>query len=48
MSRIFKWVTLTALVIVLLAVVGLIAVNRQLPTIIERQLSAQVEGIDLR
>ena len=44
MTRIFKWVALTALVLLILAVVSLIVVNRQLPALIERQLNAQVEG----
>ena len=44
MTRFFKWVALTALVLLLLAVIGLIVVNRQLPAFIERQLNAQVEG----
>jgi hypothetical protein len=44
MTRFFKSLALTALVIVLLAVAGLIVVNRQLPTLIERQLNAHVEG----
>ena len=44
MTRFFKWLALTALVLLLLAVAGLIVVNRQLPTLIERQLNAQVEG----
>ena len=44
MTRIFKWVALTALVLLLLAVVGLMVVNRQLPALIERQLNAQVDG----
>ena len=44
MTRIFKWVALTALVLLILAVVGLMVVNRQLPALIERQLNAQVEG----
>ena len=35
---------LTALVLLLLAVVGLMVVNRQLPALIERQLNAHVEG----
>ena len=43
-TRVFKWVALTALVLFLLAVVGLIVVNRQLPALIERQLNAHVEG----
>lgn len=44
MTRIFKWVALTALVLLLLAVVGLMVVNRQLPALIEDQLNAHVEG----
>jgi hypothetical protein len=44
MTRFFKWLAMTALVLLLLAVVGLIVVNRQLPALIERQLNAQVEG----
>jgi len=44
MTRFFKWLALTALVILLLAMGGLIVVNRQLPALIERQLNEQVEG----
>ncbi len=44
MIRFLKWLTLTALVILLLAMGGLMVVNRQLPALIERQLNAQVEG----
>ena len=44
MTRLFKWLALTALVLLLLAMAGLIVVNRQLPALIERQLNAQVEG----
>ena len=44
MTRFLKWVALTALVLLLLAVIGLIVVNQQLPAFIERQLNAQVEG----
>jgi YihY family inner membrane protein len=43
-TRVFKWVALTALVLFLLAGVGLIVVNRQLPALIERQLNAHVKG----
>src|SRR5205085_9270767 len=43
-TRVFKWVALTALVLCLLAVVGLVVVNRQLPALIERQLNAHVDG----
>ena len=44
MIRFLKWLALTALVILLLAMAGLMVVNRQLPALIERQLNAQVEG----
>ena len=44
MTRFFKWLALTALVLLLLAMGGLIVVNRQLPALIERQLNEQVEG----
>ena len=44
MIRFLKWLALTALVILLLAMGGLMVVNRQLPALIERQLNAQVEG----
>ena len=43
-TRVFKWAALTALVLLVLAVVGLMVVNRQLPALIERQLNAHVEG----
>jgi len=44
MTRFFKWLALTVLVLLLLTMAGLIVVNRQLPALIERQLNAQVEG----
>ena len=44
MTRFFKWLALTALVILLLAMAGLIVVNRQLPPLIERQLNTHVEA----
>ena len=44
MTRFFKWLALTALVLLLLAMAGLIVVNRQLPELIERQLNTHVEG----
>jgi hypothetical protein len=44
MTRVFTSLALAALVIVLLAMAGLIVVNRQLPALIERQLNAHVEG----
>ncbi|RPH79140.1 MAG: hypothetical protein EHM80_08580 [Nitrospiraceae bacterium] len=44
MARVFKSLALVALVILLLAMAGLIVVNRQLPALIERQLDAHVEG----
>src|SRR5262245_5922236 len=39
-----KWFALTALLMFLLALAGLMIVSRQLPTLIERKLNAQVEG----
>ncbi len=44
MTPFFKWGALTALVLLLLAVGGLMVVNRQLPAYIERQLNVHVEG----
>ena len=44
MHKFFKWVGLTALGIGLLAMVGFIVVNRQLPALIEEQLNAHVQG----
>jgi len=44
MTQLFKWSALTALALLLLAMVGLIVVNWQLPSLLEDQLNAHVEG----
>lgn len=43
-TRLFKWVTLTVVVVLLLAMVSLWIVNRELPKFIERTLNAHVES----
>ncbi|HMF85300.1 MAG TPA: DUF748 domain-containing protein, partial [Nitrospiraceae bacterium] len=48
MTPFLKWWALTVVVLILLAVGGLFIVNRELPTFIERQLNAHVEGYQFR
>src|SRR4029079_9782944 len=43
-ARFLKWVALTMGVLFLLAITGLWIVNRELPTFIERELNAHVDG----
>lgn len=43
-TRLLKWLTLTVVVVVLLAMVSLWIVNRELPKFIERKLNAHVES----
>jgi hypothetical protein len=44
MTPFLKWLALTVVVLILLAVAGLWIVNQKLPAFIERQLNAHVEG----
>ena len=44
LTPIFKWLGLTAAVLILVVVAGLLTVNRVLPSFIERQLNAHVTG----
>ena len=44
MTPFLKWLALTVVVLLLLAVAGLWMVNRELPAFIERELNAQVTG----
>ena len=44
MSSFIKWVGLTIVVMSLLAYAGLLLLNRELPTLIERELNAKVMG----
>jgi len=48
MTRFFKSVALTVVVLILLAFAGLLLLNRELPSLIERELNTHVKGYQFR